>query len=116
MQATSMEKYKRPRLANVKKMSLEFPDRCHYWEEEIKLMKVGDIAKVANEHERFWVVVKEITPKYISGEVNNILIMSPSPQLGEKIIFKRENIYETWDLEEFKAYYKSQQEDKETAS
>jgi len=106
MQTTGTEKIKRPRLANVKQMSIDYPEQCHYWDEEIKLMKVGDIAKIANSWERFWVVVKEISDKWIVGEVNNLLITEGSPDVGELLLFKRENIYEVWDLQEFKDFWK----------
>ena len=101
----------KPRLANVKKMSLEHPDRCHYWEYEIKLMKVGDLVKVANGHERFWTVVTEINGDIVVARVDssllgNILTGKKSPyNISDLIQFKRENIYEVWDLEEFRAMW-----------
>jgi hypothetical protein len=106
METTSV-KLKKPRLVNVKKNSIENPETCHYWEEEIAVMKVGDIAKVSNGWERFWVIVKEINKTTIMGEVNNMLVCSPNLQCGDLILFKREHIYETWDLKEFREMYNS---------
>ncbi len=89
-------KVKRPRLANAKKLSLEYPDTFSYWEEDIAALKVGDIVKVSG-NERFWVIVKEINGDKIIGEVNNLLLNTTTYNLGDWISFKRENIYQFWD-------------------
>jgi hypothetical protein len=92
----------KPRLINAKQMSIDYPDSFSYWEEDIANIKVGNVVKVANNWERFWVIVKEIEGNKIIGEVNNGLVGNlkgkPSPyNCGNLIFFKRENIYQIWE-------------------
>lgn len=95
-------KIRKPRLINARKMSLKFPDRFSYWEEDINNLKEGEIVKVCNGWERFWVVVREINGDKLIGEVNNNLIGSvngdkpSSYNFKDLISFKKENIYQVW--------------------
>jgi hypothetical protein len=102
---TKVKKQKvfKPRLVNAKQMSIKHPDSFSYWEEDIANLKIGNIVKVCDDCERFWVIVKAINGDNIVGEVNNGLIGNfdtgklPPYNFGDLIALKRENIYQVWD-------------------
>jgi len=69
-----------------KELSFDIPS-----DKELSEIKPGDNVKIANEHERFWVVVTKVGKNDIYGRVANFLVATPLKH-GEFICFKKENI------------------------
>lgn len=56
-------------------------------------LKINDLVKVSNGKERFWVKIKKITDKYISGEVVNHLVdVDKKYDYGDVIKFEKNKI------------------------
>jgi uncharacterized protein YegJ (DUF2314 family) len=75
-------------------------------DEELNNIKIGDFVKICIygklepdfsdiDNERFWVEVTEINNDEIIGTVDNELV-EVDLKYGEKIKFKKENIYSIW--------------------
>lgn len=56
----------------------------------------GDLAKVCNGRERFWVIINARNGDRFIGTVDNDLVVTPKSQLkcGDAITFRSENIYD----------------------
>ena len=90
---------KTPILVSAEDMARQHPDRFHRPPPVIlKIIGVGDIVKVCDNRERFWVVVTHRKGNIITGEVNNHLIHSPL-KVGEKIRFHIDNVYDVYSKE-----------------
>jgi hypothetical protein len=91
----------KPRLVNAKKMANDAPESFHYWEDEIKEMKVGDYVKICDGYERFWTTVVEIDGDTIIATVSNVLL-GDKMNYKDLVSYKKYNIYEVWDKQEYK--------------
>lgn len=100
-----MKKIKKIKLVNAKSMSILHPDSFEYWEEEISKLQAGDIVKVCDKRERFWVVVQSVIGDEIVARVDSYLLgdlltrEKPSCNYGDLISFNRDNIYQVWTKE-----------------
>ena len=75
-------------------------------EEFLLHLEIGDIVKLCNGEERFWVVLTSVNHDldYYEGEINNPLVSKHGYDYGDLIAFKRENIYQAKTKEERKAF------------
>lgn len=60
-------------------------------------LKIGNLVKIANNFERFWVKIVEIKDLYILGEIDNHLTFNESYDYKDVIIFEKCNIFEVFD-------------------
>ena len=98
------EKIFKANLVDAEEMSTTYPDSFYYPLDDIEKLKVGDIVKVCDDYERFWVIIEEIRDNGIFvGKVNNGLVggtllgYSAPYNFGDLIFLKKQNIYEIWD-------------------
>jgi hypothetical protein len=59
-------------------------------------IKEGNIVKISNGRESFWVIVREITDINIIGEVNNDLLGEQAYNCGDLVSFGKKNIREIY--------------------
>lgn len=61
-------------------------------------LKFGDMVRVYNQRERFWVIVRAFIEddgaKFMVGEIYNFLLMTNEYNCSDLIVFNYENIYE----------------------
>ena len=60
-------------------------------------LKVGNLVKISNNFERFWVKIKEIKELYILGEIDNHLTFNENYDYKDVIIFEKCNIFEVFN-------------------
>ena len=63
----------------------------------ISNLKIGNIVKIANNLERFWVKIIELNNKYILGKIDNYLTFNKEYDYQDIVIFEKENILEIHD-------------------
>lgn len=62
-------------------------------------IEVGDVVKISRNGERFWIIVKKISPgrkRRILGKVDSFVVMQPKLRRGSMIRFKAEDIVDVW--------------------
>ena len=64
---------------------------------DLNLIEPGDFVKICGEckdgGERFWLKVTKVTPRKITGEVDNDLVTLPY-KLGETLTFEPKHVYD----------------------
>lgn len=89
----SKSKIYRPRLINAQDMHKKHPDTFEIpTPDELNSLKKGDMIKVANRWERFWVMIEKRDGDKIIARVSNFLIASPL-KIQDAIEFKTKHIY-----------------------
>jgi hypothetical protein len=87
-------KPKTPVLVNAAQIQIEHPDTFQRPEpEELAAVCPGNVVKVGDGGERFWVVVKTRVGKIFTGTVNNMLLFSRL-KFGSPIKFHTDNIFD----------------------
>ena len=91
----SKQKVLKPKLENCNKRSKQYPTT--FWipsTAQLDALRVGDLAKVISQGERFWVYIHERKGNDFVGKIDNDLDGTDRHKLkyGDLIAFKRENI------------------------
>ncbi len=95
-QPRQRRKVKKPVLVNAAQIAIEHPETFHRPDDyELSQLKKGQIVKVCDGGERFWVVVTKATHPMFVGEVNNMLMFTDDLHFGDLIAFHADNIYST---------------------
>ena len=82
-----------PQLVDAVEMAQQSPHTFHL--PNLKGLKVGDIVKVCNGFERFWVILTEINiGNMCQGIVDNLLVFPCGYDLGDMLHFEKRNIYQ----------------------
>jgi len=61
------------------------------------LYKKGDVVKIRDTGERFWVKITYINGNKIRGNVENILVNTHDFKFGDNIEFEKYDILEQWN-------------------
>lgn len=85
-----------PPLVDAAQMARLYPDTFHL--PDLSGMVVGDVVKVCNGYERFWVTLTELTGQLpgdvCRGVVANDLVHPCGYNVGDEILFERRHIYQ----------------------
>lgn len=65
----------------------------------ISNLKVGDIVKIANNLERFWVKIIELNENYVLGKIDNYLTFNKFYDYQDIVIFEKNNILDLHNKE-----------------
>ena len=90
-----MPKYYTDNWENAYQQSLKTPETFHYdplWK-DLEVQE-GDLIKICNGRERFWTRVVKTRRNQIIGEVDNCLVWDNPYNLGSKVVYTRDNIYD----------------------
>ncbi len=63
-------------------------------EEQINEIRIGNIVKICNTRERFWVRIIEIDGEYLYGDIRDILMIDRGYDFGDTVRFERKHIYD----------------------
>jgi len=88
------QEIKQIKLVDAQKMKSKYPET--FWtpsDSELSDIKIGDIVKVCDDHERFWVIIESISNKEFIGVVDNSLLRDDI-RCGDYIKFERRHIYD----------------------
>lgn len=89
-----------PDLLDAIENNLKNPTTFHLPDQsKINTLVPGDIVKVCDGKERFWVVITEVKIIYFIGIVDNNLLNSQEYDYGSKIAFAKNNIYDIYDVD-----------------
>ena len=87
-------KIKTPVLVNACQIQIEHSDTFQRPEpDNLSAIGPGDVVKVSDGRERFWVVVKTRAGEIFTGTVNNMLLFSRL-KFGSPIKFHTDNIFD----------------------
>jgi len=64
---------------------------------ELDELKTGNLVKICNGKERFWVELKEINDSYLIGRIDNELCTGINYDKNSIIMFEKKNIYSIYD-------------------
>ena len=85
---------------DVKKLQRSHPNEFMAPSESILVsLSVGDLVKIGNNYERFWVKVVKITTDYVLGKIDNHLTFNNKYDYNDIILFEKNNIYEIYDTD-----------------
>ena len=79
---------------DAKKLAEKHPDTFQRTT-SYETVKPGNFVKIADKHERFWVLVTEVNPPKIMGTIHSNLIYS-SLSWGDAVDFIEDNIYDIY--------------------
>jgi hypothetical protein len=60
---------------------------------ELDTIKIGDIVKICDGSERFWVIIILIEDGKLVGAINNVLVGDKPYKFGDLIEFEKKNVY-----------------------
>ena len=65
---------------------------------ELDKMKSGNLVKICNGKERFWVEITEINERYLLGRIDNEIVSGKDYKKNNIILFEKKNIYDIHDM------------------
>jgi hypothetical protein len=90
-------KPKRIRLVNAQQMAEEFPDTFEAPSaSDLSKLRCGDIVKVCDNYERFWVEIISRSDDIFLGRVDNALLFE-RVRIGDHIQFHACNVFAIYD-------------------
>jgi uncharacterized protein YegJ (DUF2314 family) len=66
--------------------------------DEIKNLKQGDLVKVCENNERFWVTIIKLEDEKIVGRIDNDLVFRHEFGYGDTINFEKRHIYSIYSI------------------
>lgn len=89
------KKYHTDNWCNARQMNIEHPDTFELDEPlQIEEFRKGDSIKIANDRERFWTRFIKTRRNQIIAEVDNCLLWGDKYNVGDLVIYNRDNIYD----------------------
>ena len=63
---------------------------------ELDNLSIGDLVKIGNKLERFWVKIIQINKDYLLGKIDNLLTFNENYNYNDIVLFEINNIYEIY--------------------
>jgi hypothetical protein len=90
------------KLVNAAEMHRQYPDEFEVPSpDEIRALRKGDVVKVCNDRERFWVLIESRNGDVFAGRVDSMLLFG-KVRYGDRIEFHADNLYDIFDPTQIK--------------
>ena len=79
---------------NTHEIQIQNPDNFTIpTNDDLNSLSVGNLVKIGNKMERFWVKLVEINKDYLLGKIDNHLTFNNDYDYNDMVLFEKKNIY-----------------------